>query len=513
MGKYKIVLLLCLPIVCFAHSKKSALIAELNPVSYGADPSGTRNSTDAINKCIKDAVRKKIKRIVFDKGDYLLSTSGIDNKARPYSASIENANNLEIDGQDKAKIFFPLAEMPTPANAFRIFNSSNVTIKNLNFQAVDTSRNMPVKLYTGAGIYCDQSKNIMVKNCNFISTVYAVCAFNSSSISIIDNTFINGNYYNKNCRPKSAVLLFSTGQSVVSNNKIYGALVDGDLSLFGIKTDDCIVSNNQLFGYRYDDPDKQIKVLAQGITIDQGPRRNVVKNNFVYGYFYGIDVKAETYDNLIDSNTVQFCKVAIAERRGEAVNVSFSLNNIFSNNKIIMGGNWQSNYLFWGLYKSVGIMSENRANFTCEKNNIVLNEDSSDINNITPWTAIAVRQNDKSSTKDSMDIIINDNVVNYLGSSNQNKLLKNNNNTTSKTKKNFDVFYICNIKKAADLSSNKVSLGSAEIDSLNSVIKIDGNNKLINIVQNSFDKRLDKKSLLKINNAARIEKLNNKTSE
>lgn len=363
----------------------------VNPLSFGADSTGVKSSTQAINDCISFALNNHITTVYFSRGTYLLDQSGIDDN-RPYAIKLSKVSNINFKADGKADIVFDINLLPTPLNAFVISQSNNISFSDMHFVAVGNERENRGLLYSGAGVYINNSRLVSVNNCSFKNSFYAVCAVKSSQVHMQGNIFINGNYNNKNCMPKSAFLLYSSDSSTVADNIIYGGLQDGDLSLFGSGTNDNVVSNNKLFGYAYNDPAKKIAYLAQGITIDQGPKRNVIKDNLVYGYFYGIDVKADTYDNIVEGNLVKFCKAGIAERRGEAVKVNYSLNNVIANNTIVMGGGWKNDYLFWGRFQSVGIFSENRYSFVCRHNNVLIDDSTYHLDKDLPWAGIAIYQ-------------------------------------------------------------------------------------------------------------------------
>lgn len=358
----------------------------LNPINFGADPSGKKSSTESINECIIYAQKNNIKQIVFTKGNYLITPSGKDDKYSLYGIRIDNCQNLSISTKGEVLL------MNTSNNSeerfmsfFFITNSSQLTFSGFSFKNnYGTDSIKTRKLYTGAAFFIKDSHHLDIRGNKFDNNYYGVCSFSSSHLTICNNLFINESYDNEYNKPQSAFLLFSTSCSTVSDNTIYGSLMDGDLSLFGRRTDSCIVERNKLLGYRYGDLQKKITHLAQGITIDQGPTYNIVRNNSVYGYYYGIDVKADTYNNEALSNEIVYCKVGIAERRGEAVYVSYSSNNKIIGNNVRMGGNWDSKYLFWGKYETIGLAAENRANIYWVSNKITIENTSK------PSSAIAV---------------------------------------------------------------------------------------------------------------------------
>lgn len=348
----------------------------LNPIDFGADPTGKVNSTPAILKCLEEARKTKFRRtIVFTTGNYLIKPSGKDEKIGNYGILIDGMNRLEIKAEQGVRLFNAISKSEEGlVSFFYIKNSSNLRLTGFVFKNLFGSEDMKSrKLYNGAAYNLKNSRDIYIDNNRFINTYYGVCSFKSSDLLIENNLFINKSYTNKINRPQSAILLYSTKNAKVLNNQIYGALGDGDLSIFGTGSDNSLIQGNFLYGYEYGDPLKNVSVLAQGITLDQGPKNNVIKGNYVYGYFYGIDIKAETYNNEIVGNTVEHSKVGIVERRGEAPHVYFSSNNEVSDNVILLNNDSLSNtYKFWGKFEQIGLAAENRSNLNWNENIIIM---------------------------------------------------------------------------------------------------------------------------------------------
>ncbi|MGO4911502.1 NosD domain-containing protein [Leeuwenhoekiella sp. W20_SRS_FM14] len=313
--------------------------------------------------------------IVFTPGSYLIEPSGKDDKIGSYGILIDGMDRLELKAEKGVRLFNAISKSEEGlVSFFYIKNSSNLRLTGFVFENLFGSEYMKSrKLYNGAAYNLKDSRYIRMDNNRFVNTYYGVCSFKSSDLTIENNLFINKSYTHKINRPQSAILLYSTKNSQVLNNQIYGALGDGDLSIFGTGSDNSLIQGNFLYGYEYGDPQKKVDVLAQGITLDQGPKNNIIKGNYVFGYFYGIDIKAETYDNKIVGNTVEHSKVGIMERRGEAPHVYFSSNNEVADNLIIINNDSLCNtYKFWGKFEQIGLAAENRSNLNWHENKIIM---------------------------------------------------------------------------------------------------------------------------------------------
>jgi hypothetical protein len=324
---------------------------------------------------IQFAIDSGVKHLIFDEKTYFVSKRGQDESSKDYCVLINQKQNITIECRRGAKlaIDFSLDNLP---NIFCIQNSSNVKLLNINGEGVKTRQSgNQSELYTGGCIRIYKSDHVVVDGGRFHNLLYGVQCFNSEFCTIQNTTFTH-DYYRESwlsgAVPFSAIILYSVAHSNVLNNTIFGGLRDGDLSIFGGSTYKCTVQNNKLYGYGYDNEAKQSTYLGQGLTVDQGPACCHIIDNSIYGYYFGIDLKADTYDCLVSRNIIENCKCAIADRQGEATHVKETLGHIIELNKIIMHDSWSADYKLYGTYHMMGIVCEKRQMAIIRHNHITV---------------------------------------------------------------------------------------------------------------------------------------------
>lgn len=353
---------------------------ELNPKWFGAKGDGVTDDTDAFKKLFDFAKNRQIKNIrIVSEGKYFLSSRGVDDDGRHYAVKIDDLENVNIDFNFSEFVVDRQSDAPS---FFSFYSCKKVDIFNYKAVSDDKAIVATIPLYCNAGIYFKNCKRCKVKESSFYNTKYGVCSMHSSEI-IVENTIYDNNLtkFDYKFRGASAIIFYATAKSIARGNIIFGALHDGDLSIFGGGTDDCLVESNTLYGYSSNEFEEDI-IYSQGITIDQGPRNTQVINNFVKRYFYGIDCKSNAFNTVIRGNHISDCKVGIADREGEAAAFAYhTLNTVIQDNVVLFGASSKkSSYLHHGVYGAVGIAISNRysAFLTGNSVEVTTNDDISD---------------------------------------------------------------------------------------------------------------------------------------
>lgn len=373
----------------------------LNPKWFGAKGDGINDDTNAFQAIFDFAKTSKSRKLsIIGEGTYLLTTKGVDSENRQYAVRVDDMYDKLIDfGNSK----FIVDRNSTAPSYFAFYNC-----KNLNFVSVDcVSDDKPlfaaIALYCNAGIYFKNCERCRVEKSKFFNTKYGVCAMQSQEIIVDGNNYDNNlTKYDYPFRGASAILFYGTSKSIARNNVIFGALHDGNLSVFGGGSNDCLIENNSLYGYSSNGFEENT-LYSQGITIDQGPRNTIVRNNMIERYFYGIDSKAGTFDTKIIDNDIKNCKVGIIDRPGEKPSVAnHTLNTQIKDNTVVFGVFSKKNsYKHLDLYDAVGIVLDKRYAGDI-KNNVVKVTTS---NNISDQTVCGIAVSQSSSPLEYMDTI------------------------------------------------------------------------------------------------------------
>lgn len=328
---------------------------------------------------IVEAINSGVKTLIFDGGTYHVSMQGKDDEDRGYAVKISNLSNLTFEGYNDAVITFNYNDDEIP-NIFSFHNCKNIDISGVKVMGVGkrVSSQPSTPLYTGSAFYFKDCENVNVTRCWTKNVMYHALAFNSSNV-IVDKAFNYHDYY-KNQPFQSSTIPFGFVQFhscygyQLTNSTHYGGCRDGDVSVFGGGGEHAKIENNRLLGYGYNDKGKRTYNIAQGICNDQGATSCMIRGNYVYGYYVGIDMKADVRNCICENNIVENCKISISDRQGESQTVHQTQFNVIRGNKIIFNDNFEDNgYLHNGMYHLVGINCEVRQGCWIENNELVHN--------------------------------------------------------------------------------------------------------------------------------------------
>jgi hypothetical protein len=334
--------------------------------------------TSAFQQAIDDG----IKTLVLSRGVYHLTLKGRDSDNRAYAIKIENKSHLTIESYNDALITFDYHADELP-NLFSFHSCEDIKIKNIRVEGIGkrltTQPDTP--LYTGSAFYFKDCKQVSVEDCWSKNVKYHAIAFNSSDVTI-DKSFNCHDYYKdqpfqSTTIPFGFVQFHSCQNFQLMNSVHYGSCRDGDVAVFGGGGEHAKIENNMLFGYGYDDESKHTYQGGQGICNDQGCVSCMIRGNYIYGYYMGIDMKADTRNTICENNIVENCKFSICDRKGESTTVSQTQFNVIRGNKIIFKTDFDDDgYLFQDMYSLVGINCETRQGCWIENNELVVNLES-----------------------------------------------------------------------------------------------------------------------------------------
>lgn len=335
--------------------------------------------TDNYSPVIQHMINVGVKHIIFNLPiTYHFKTTGTDAQGRNYCVAIDNQENIVFEGYSGHTITYNYAENHVP-NLFSCHSSQNLEFKSLNFEGIHTrvTSQPSTPLYTGSAIYCYQCKNVNIHDINSKNVIYQVLAMNTYDIDV-RRTYNCHDYYNQPFQASTVPYAFIQCHSCYGYNiegcTHYGGCRDGDITIFGGGGEKAKITNNRLMCYGYDDNTHYSYHASQAICNDQGCDNAIIEGNFIDGYYYGIDMKADVRNCICTGNVVKNCKVYIADRRGESQTVYQTQFNHIINNMLIFQDNYVGNdTLFEGQYYIVGIMCENRQGCHVENNTITLN--------------------------------------------------------------------------------------------------------------------------------------------
>lgn len=347
------------------------------PEWFGAIGNGESDDTEALNKMFR------ISQNNFDlNGTYFISKSGVGSDQRDVAIEIKNKKNINI--YCKGKLVFDRSKLVIP-NLFLFTECENVNIYNLKAHQLKKEERSQINvIYSGSMIKLHKSKNVSITGGEAINTSYHTIINNSENVTIDGARAINEYTHIEGTKNEgaSAFLLYNARSSIVTNCTVTGSYWDGTISLFGGATKSCIISNNIINGFSPNDsinPTYMDYKVQQGITIDQGPQNCLITANHIEGFYYGIDIKANQQHTSVKGNTIKSCKVGIAERRGEAIHTSTSIegqvsnNTIHINKQILNATNTKRSSSGFSLY---GYFSEKRLSGNVNNNLVIIDINS-----------------------------------------------------------------------------------------------------------------------------------------
>ncbi len=250
-------------------------------------------------------------------------------------------------------------------NILAIQNSNNIEINGLKSIYSDNYVDHGSILQTRSLLNINKCNNIHVTNC-YVENSGSCCIVVASTNSTIENSkavrtsldYITASYFG----------LYTCENCLLNNNICYGASNDGDMAMFGI-CKKCTASNNKLYSYL--ENDNTINMTgSQGLGVDSACSECIVSKNYLDKYFYGIDVKTSSRNNIVTDNIVMNCKYGISSRLGEGNQTTSDLT--ISNNYIMPNdGNGNTDVIKDTTSISVGIFVSNTLGCNITNNTII----------------------------------------------------------------------------------------------------------------------------------------------
>lgn len=160
--------------------------------TYGADPTGTVDSTAAIQAAASAVSAAGGGKVLLQAGKYLLSGTNPLQLNSMTNVIIEGVGGFNPGASTTAGTYF-YYQGAAAADAVQIINSTGITIRNIGFAGVSSS-------WTGNYINCatsgDTTRNLLIENCEFVNTVTTAATDinleNSQTVRITNCAFING---------------------------------------------------------------------------------------------------------------------------------------------------------------------------------------------------------------------------------------------------------------------------------------------------------------------------------
>ncbi|WP_312093803.1 hypothetical protein [Niallia sp.] len=387
----------------------------VNPKWFGAKMDGVTNDTKAFQNMITAIKLLNLENVKIIGGNvtYLatldLNNPTKDSFGRPYLIPIHDYHHLLLD---LSGLTIKTDYIPEFPNIFHFENCSHVEVKGGYFEAIiHSTPSADVSIYCGSAVYFYNCRHIKVDGLETMDMLYNTqiqyCTIYEVYRTRFDHTLTK---VSKRSRGLSSILCYASSIGKVGHNLIFGGLRDGDLSIFGAGTDDVDVFGNHLYAYGSNHGVVE-DMTCQGITIDQAPNNIRVHNNFVHGYFYGIDSKANSKNVDIYDNDVSNCKIGIADRIGESASVGYHtfLTKIY-NNRIVFGDDaLKDPYKQKDIFDSVGILATNRYGADIYNNTITVPVDKA----LADMCVSAIYTSQVNNTSDTyyQDLNIKDNKI------------------------------------------------------------------------------------------------------
>ena len=307
-----------------------ASFSSVRPEQFGSKGDGisddTSTMTSFINYCISNnkpiiTDSKKIYKLT-STGTYLNPWSSINSD---YSVRIDSVDDLLVDFG--GSVIYYDCDDATLINPILFTSCSKIRIKNINGLGYG-SQTAP-RLHRGQLIAIVGSEDVSVSNVNGLDVRATVLSYRSKSVRV-KNGLTSGAV---GLRRNAAYAFYNCSRSYIDSCTNYESTYDGDIGLYGVCSD-CHIRNCGVYNYQISDSLKTVtNIIGQGIFIDAGCSGCSAVGNTTYGQYYGIDVKTNCQNILVEGNTIFVGKVGIASRRGEANDVTHQTN--ISNNKIM----------------------------------------------------------------------------------------------------------------------------------------------------------------------------------
>jgi len=265
----------------------------------------------------------------------------------------------------------------TYATAILCHNTTNVIVKNgkvtnTNILITDVTAK---HLFTGCavGLLNCISSHVRDIVCNSTRGGVQMYRCTSSSISNCESdisTVINsklGTHFG----------CYGGTDNEIANCTSHVSCGDGDIFLYGSGSCNRLI-NNHAYNYVKGDATKTLVFnIGQGMGADSGQHEATISGNYVYGHYYGIDVKNDSDGTKVIGNTASYCKAGLSCRLGETPGRNYRV--LFDGNVVNIGTGMGAlnTYLIDGIYEAVGFFGEKASGLTVSNTTIGIQHSSS----------------------------------------------------------------------------------------------------------------------------------------
>ena len=379
------------------------------------DPTGNIDSTDAIQSAV-NALQGTDTTLYIPPGDYLLSRKGsIDIFASPdqphYCILVTDKLSIKCEGT----FHFSTRVLTNMANAFVFNEATDCSFSGGKFISNDASIDTgeAKRIYDGCGVVMQRCVNSIIKDIygeNVISTAILVYCESSQIVGCVNSK----QQFDPYMYIGTGFGIYSSNSCTIDTCKTYGGSDDGDIGCYGSGRFNKII-NCTLLNYEKGDTEKAYKSNSQGIYIDAGQCEATVQSNYVEGYYYGIDVKSNVSNCLVQGNTAYSCKVSLTCRKGE-------LNGGMPNMGVTIDGNLVIPAFGMGRdeelvgFRQIGIFIQDCPQAVVKNNTLTVSYKDPNIIRETitqKWIGVLVRNENTVDPSKTGTVTINNNTFNY----------------------------------------------------------------------------------------------------
>jgi hypothetical protein len=298
-----LVCLLCFGITCQSH-------AALDVTAFGARGDGKTDDTQALQLAVNQAVETG-EPLYLPPGHYLLSPRGSFDVQYwgkiAFCLLVSNQSQFTLEFTGPGALLLPIAD-DQPANAIVFDRCTDFTVSGIVGLGLGVPRSL--RLYTHYLALATGCERFTLRSLNATNLAGAAIAMNSQTGRIELSRSATAH------TGKRGMHFGSLGGSfiTVADCRAQGGTGDGDIFHFGSgagnRIERCVAISIP--------PDGSTRPTGtQGIGIDSAQSFAVVDSCYAEGYYYGIDIKADSNDAVVSNNTLVGNKVGIAVRLGE----------------------------------------------------------------------------------------------------------------------------------------------------------------------------------------------------
>ena len=379
-------------------------------LDFGAIGDGVADDTAAIQAAV-DATQGGRTPLYIPDGTYKLSRQGVF--TNPFGGGDCNYAVLITDSLAiicEGTFSFSTNNGSTLANAFVFNGVDQAGFYGGRFISNDATSGEAKVLYNGVAVLlitCTNSvvDGIYAENC--CGTAYAM----DSKGCTIKNSVGSRTQTNPVVSTGAHFGSYGGSSTTISGCNVYGGSQDGDISCYGASRFNKVI-NCRLFGFKAGDTtETPVTQGQQGICIDGNNQDAMVQGNYVQGYYYGIDLKSNIDNGLIQGNTCYRNKIGISLRRGE---LNQSNEGGLVDGNLIIPCNGNGNTSNNSGYETIAILVQDFPQASIKNNRIAVAKNDNNILADQNWCGLRVNNSDASGTNANSGVVsIENNTFDY----------------------------------------------------------------------------------------------------